>query len=108
MPFVYTPVVNQKKAVWSPIYANADERQEITLSALAPIYDNDEFKAAIVSDIKINTFNAFLRDLKIIPMPCLHHRSATTFSRFHSEGGSVVSWEQVNPQGPTSPRNRKF
>ncbi|MFA0173489.1 cache domain-containing protein, partial [Vibrio splendidus] len=60
----YTPVVTQNKAVWSSIYANADERQEITLSALAPIYSDNELKGVLASDIKINTFNAFLKDLK--------------------------------------------
>ncbi len=54
----YTPVVTRKKSAWSPIYANADERQEITLSALAPIYDNNEFKAVIVKRQSV-TFNAF-------------------------------------------------
>ncbi|MCW1889638.1 hypothetical protein OK016_09795 [Vibrio chagasii] len=42
----YRPVVNDKQPSWSPIYANADERQEITLSALAPIYDDNEFKSS--------------------------------------------------------------
>ncbi|MCC4816490.1 diguanylate cyclase [Vibrio lentus] len=88
----YTPVVNQKKAVWSPIYANADERQEITLSALAPIYDNDEFKAVIVSDIKINTFNAFLRDLKNNTDASVYIIDQQQRLVAHSEGGSVVSW----------------
>ena len=50
----YTPVAHQTKPAWSTIYTNADERQEITLSALAPIYDQGKFKAVIVSDIKID------------------------------------------------------
>lgn len=33
----YTPVAQEQRPMWSSIYANADERQEITLSALARV-----------------------------------------------------------------------
>ena len=88
----YTPVATQKKAVWSPIYANADERQEITLSALAPIYDDNEFKAVVVSDIKINTFNAFLKRLKDRTDASVYIIDKQQRLVAHSGGGSVVSW----------------
>ncbi|MGR5001155.1 EAL domain-containing protein [Vibrio celticus] len=88
----YTPVATQKRAVWSPIYANADERQEITLSALAPIYDDNEFKAVVVSDIKINTFNAFLKRLKDRTDASVYIIDKQQRLVAHSGGGSVVSW----------------
>lgn len=88
----YTPVATQKKPLWSPIYANADERQEITLSALAPIYDDNEFKAVVVSDIKINTFNAFLRKLKDRTDTSVYIIDKQQRLVAHSGGGSVVSW----------------
>ena len=88
----YTPVATQKKPLWSPIYANADERQEITLSALAPIYDDNEFKAVVVSDIKINTFNAFLRKLKDRTDASVYIIDKQQRLVAHSGGGSVVSW----------------
>lgn len=88
----YRPVVNTKEASWSPIYANADERQEITLSALAPIYDDNEFKAVIVSDIKINTFNAFLREVKEKTDASVYIIDQQQRLVAHSGGGSVVSW----------------
>ncbi|MEZ9062838.1 MULTISPECIES: EAL domain-containing protein [unclassified Vibrio] len=88
----YTPVATQKKAAWSPIYANADERQEITLSALAPIYDDNEFKAVVVSDIKINTFNAFLKELKDKTDASVYIIDKQQRLVAHSGGGSVVSW----------------
>ncbi|MEZ9702578.1 EAL domain-containing protein [Vibrio sp. 10N.261.46.E12] len=88
----YTPVATQKKAAWSTIYANADERQDITLSALAPIYDDNQFKAVIVSDIKINTFNAFLRKLKDRTDASVYIIDKQQRLVAHSGGGSVVSW----------------
>ncbi|MEZ9541751.1 EAL domain-containing protein [Vibrio sp. 10N.286.48.C11] len=88
----YTPIATQKKPLWSPIYANADERQEITLSALAPIYDDNEFKAVVVSDIKINTFNAFLRKLKDRTDASVYIIDKQQRLVAHSGGGSVVSW----------------
>ncbi len=87
----YTPVANQKKASWSPIYTNADERQEITLSALAPIYDGNEFKAVIVSDIKLNTFNVFLNNLKYKTDASVYVIDQQQRLVAHSGGGKVVS-----------------
>ena len=34
----YAPVADSLSPMWSSIYANADERQEITLSALTPVF----------------------------------------------------------------------
>ena len=80
------------KPAWSTIYTNADERQEITLSALAPIYDQGEFKAVIVSDIKIDTFNAFLKQLKDKTNASVYIMDKEQRMVAHSDGGSVVSW----------------
>ena len=88
----YTPVAHQTKPAWSTIYTNADERQEITLSALAPIYDQGEFKAVIVSDIKIDTFNAFLKQLKDKTNASVYIMDKEQRMVAHSDGGSVVSW----------------
>lgn len=88
----YTPVAHQTKPAWSTIYTNADERQEITLSALAPIYDQGKFKAVIVSDIKIDTFNAFLKQLKDRTNASVYIMDQQQRMVAHSDGGSVVSW----------------
>ncbi|PMM19897.1 diguanylate cyclase [Vibrio splendidus] len=88
----YTPVVAQNKALWSSIYANADERQEITLSALAPIYSDNELKGVLASDIKINTFNAFLKELKDETDASVYIIDKQQRLVAHSGGGSVVSW----------------
>ncbi|NCO47270.1 MAG: diguanylate cyclase, partial [Vibrio sp.] len=39
----YTPVAQSLSPSWSPIYTNVDERQEITLSALAPVFSMNKF-----------------------------------------------------------------
>lgn len=59
----YTPIKSNQIPMWSPIYANADDREEITLTALAPIFEQGEFQGVIGTDIRINTFNEFLADL---------------------------------------------
>lgn len=88
----YAPVAEQRKPLWSSIYANADERQEITLSALTPVYDQAKFEGVVVTDVKIDTFNTFLKKQQ-------QHTNAIIFivddkKRLvaHSTGGSVVSW----------------
>ncbi|NGN97102.1 EAL domain-containing protein [Grimontia sp. S25] len=56
----YAPVAESLKPGWSEIYTNADEKQEITLSALAPVFYQRDFIGVVVTDVKIDTFNAFL------------------------------------------------
>ena len=60
----YQPVAQDKKPHWSPIYANADERQDITLSAMTPVFEQGKFAGVLVTDVRINTFNQFLQELK--------------------------------------------
>ncbi|MCC4820062.1 diguanylate cyclase, partial [Vibrio lentus] len=72
--------------------ANADERQEITLSALAPIYSDNELKGVLASDIKINAFNAFLKELKDETDASVYIIDKQQRLVAHSGGGSVVSW----------------
>ncbi|CZF82592.1 Phytochrome-like protein cph2 [Grimontia celer] len=56
----YAPVAESRKPGWSEIYTNADERQEITLSAQAPVFYLEELVGVVVTDVKIDTLNAFL------------------------------------------------
>ncbi len=88
----YQPVAKDEKPMWSKIYTNADERQDITLSAMTPVYEHQEFAGVLVTDIRINTFNEFLRIIKkntkasVFIMDQEHRLVA------HSGPGSVVSW----------------
>ncbi len=88
----YRPVVNSNKSVWSGIYSNADERQDITLSAMAPVYLQQKLAGVLVSDIRLDTFNEFLREIEkstkatVFIMDQQHRLVA------HSGSGSVVSW----------------
>lgn len=58
----YAPVAESKLPMWSSIYANVDERKDVTLSALSPVFVQDQFSGVVVVDIKIDTFNAFLAE----------------------------------------------
>lgn len=88
----YAPVAKTQKPAWSSIYANADERQEITLSALSPVFESDEFVGVFVADIKIDTFNAFLKSLKEKTNASVYITDRDQRLVAHSSGGSVVSW----------------
>ncbi|NMT18315.1 diguanylate cyclase, partial [Vibrio parahaemolyticus] len=48
----YTPVAETQTSMWSEIYTNADERQDITLSAMTPVYKHDQFAGVLVTDIR--------------------------------------------------------
>ncbi len=88
----YAPVAESRTAMWSSIYANADERQEITLSALSPVYQSDEFVGVIVTDIRINTFNSFLSSLQEKTKASVFIVDEEQRMVAHSGQGSVVSW----------------
>lgn len=88
----YAPVAKEQQAMWSSIYANADERQEITLSALSPVYDNEQFVGVMATDIRINTFNAFLEQLREKTKATVYIMDSEQRLVAHSGQGSVVSW----------------
>ncbi len=60
----YLPVSQSLKPEWSSIYTNADERKEITLSAVTPVFSMRKFVGVLVADIRINSFNVFLQQLQ--------------------------------------------
>nr|WP_321381843.1 EAL domain-containing protein [uncultured Vibrio sp.] len=88
----YQPAVRSPRPMWSEIYSNSDERQDITLSAMAPVYFKQELAGVLVADIRLNTFNKFLREVaqktkaSIFIMDQEHRLIA------HSGVGGVVSW----------------
>lgn len=88
----YAPVAEKRQVMWSSIYANADERQEITLSALSPVYDRQQFVGVMVTDIRINTFNAFLNRLQEKTKATVYIMDNDQRLVAHSAQGSVVSW----------------
>ncbi|MGP8308074.1 bifunctional diguanylate cyclase/phosphodiesterase [Vibrio sp. YIC-376] len=88
----YQPVAISHRPMWSGIYSNADERQDITLSAMAPVYLKQELAGVLVTDVRLNTFNEFLREIAKNTKASLfiidqEHRLVA-----HSGAGSVVSW----------------
>ena len=88
----YAPVAKDKKSMWSSIYTNADERQEITLSSLTPVFQNNQFIGVSVTDVKIDTFNAFLRDIKEQTDADIYIFDREQRLVAHSGVGGVVSW----------------
>ncbi|MGR5164954.1 EAL domain-containing protein [Vibrio owensii] len=88
----YQPVAEDKKPHWSPIYANADERQDITLSAMTPVFEQGKFAGVLVTDVRINTFNQFLQELKQETNASVYIMDQAHRLVAHSGQGSVISW----------------
>ncbi|MHA2716098.1 phosphodiesterase GepA [Vibrio owensii] len=88
----YQPVAQDKKPHWSPIYANADERQDITLSAMTPVFEQEKFAGVLVTDVRINTFNQFLQELKQETNASVYIMDQAHRLVAHSGQGSVISW----------------
>ncbi len=61
----YAPVKKQPKPQWSAIYVNADEKMEITISSLVPVFNKAGSLIGVSDiDVKLNGINAFLREDK--------------------------------------------
>lgn len=88
----YAPVAKTHTPMWSSIYANADERQEITLSALTPVFQDKQFQGVVVTDVKIDTFNNFLSQQQGETNAIIFVVDDKQRLVAHSTGGSVVSW----------------
>ncbi len=88
----YQPVAQDKKPHWSPIYANADEHQDITLSAMTPVFEQGKFAGVLVTDVRINTFNQFLQELKQETNASVYIMDQAHRLVAHSGQGSVISW----------------
>lgn len=96
----YSPVAKSLTSGWSSIYANVDERQEVTLSALAPVFDSSQFIGVVVSDVKINTFNTFLNSLRKQTRANVYIMDQQKRLVAHSNASAVVSWgTNLSPQG---------
>jgi len=88
----YQPVVGSYQSHWSSIYANADERQEVTLSAITPVFYDQAFQGVVVSDVKIDTFNDFLSKQQEKTNAAIFIFDGEQRLIAHSVGGSVISW----------------
>lgn len=88
----YKPLAGTEESRWSAIYANADERQEVTLSSIAPVHYNNELQGVVVSDIKLSTFNNFLSQQQKSTGAVVYLFDDTKRLIAHSSGGSIISW----------------
>jgi diguanylate cyclase (GGDEF)-like protein len=65
----YLPIRRQHQAAWSEVYTNADAAQEVTISALAPVFQSDARQRSLVGvaaiDVQIDTFRQFLAGLNV-------------------------------------------
>jgi PAS domain S-box-containing protein len=58
----YAPVKAMPKAQWSDIYVNADEKMDITISSLMPVFDETgKLRGVTDVDVKLNGIAAFLK-----------------------------------------------
>lgn len=87
----YKPAAESLKPSWSKIYANADERQEITLSALNPVIKNGKLLGVSATDVQIDTFNEFLVEQKDRTSSSIYVFDKDRRLIAHSESDSVVS-----------------
>ncbi|GMQ47994.1 bifunctional diguanylate cyclase/phosphodiesterase [Vibrio sp. 10N] len=65
----YLPIRQQHQAAWSEVYTNADAAQEVTISALAPVFQSESGNRHLVGvaaiDVQIDTFRQFLTSLNV-------------------------------------------
>lgn len=96
----YLPASVEKKSLWSDIYSNVDEKQEVTISATAPIIDNGTVHGIVVTDIRIDSFNLFLKKLNERTKATIYVMDKDARLVAHSDSSSILSWgEQSSNKG---------
>ncbi len=62
----YAPVKDHQEIQWSEVYVNYDEKMELTITSLVPVFDNQNiFRGVAGTDVKLNMINDFLIDEKM-------------------------------------------
>lgn len=57
----YVPVKENQKTQWSEIYVNYDEKMELTVTSLVPVFDaSNTFRGVAGADVKFDMINDFL------------------------------------------------
>jgi diguanylate cyclase (GGDEF)-like protein len=87
----YAPAAQSGQSGWSAIYANNDERAEITISASSPVRIGKDLLGVMEADVKLDGLNRFLRDEPLRGKGLLFIADLEGRLVAHSEAGSVVS-----------------
>ncbi len=59
----YAPVKKNRQVQWSEVYVNYDEKMELTITSLVPVFDKfNVFRGVAGADVKLNMINDFLLD----------------------------------------------
>ncbi len=96
----FAPVAEDQKPTWSSIYTKANGKQEVTLSSLTPVFQKQQFVGVVVTDVKIDTFNAFLRQMKRETDADIYIIDNEQRLVAHSNIGGVISWgTNLSPKG---------
>lgn len=56
----YVPFAKSQQAGWSDIYSNADQKQKLTISSVAPVYSDSVFQGLMVTDVNLDDISNFL------------------------------------------------
>lgn len=92
----YTPAANTLMPSWSKIYTNADERKEITISTMHPVFYDDDFIGVFAADVKLDSFNAFLNKETQLTKGSIYLIDNEQRLIAHSNIGSIISLGSPN------------
>ncbi len=98
----YSPVANTLDPAWSQIYTNVDERKEITISTMHPVFYGNDFIGVFAADVKLDSFNAFLYQETEHTKGSIYLIDNKQRLIAHSNPGSVISLG--SPRSPNGTR----
>ena len=98
----YTPAADTLTPSWSKIYTNADERKEITISTMHPVFYDDDFIGVFAADVKLDSFNAFLNKETQLTKGSIYLIDNKQRLIAHSNIGSIISLG--SPDSPVGSR----
>lgn len=87
----YTPAADTLQPSWSKIYTNADERKDITMSTIHPVFYDTDFIGVFAADIKLDSFNQFLHQETKQTKGAIYLIDNQERLIAHSNVGSIIS-----------------
>ncbi len=94
----YAPVKEHPQAQWSDIYINYDEKMDVTVSLIRPIFDPaGTFRGTAVIDVKLDGMTAFLQKSNLHGSGTIYMMNGSGEVLAHTDPGPIASVIPGNP-----------
>lgn len=94
----YAPVKENPHPQWSDIYINYDEKMDVTVSLIRPLFDHTgAFRGTTVTDVKLDGMTRFLQDSSLHGSGTIYMMNASGEVLAHTDPDPIASVIPGNP-----------